>query len=155
MSHGQELNPQPSGLESDAPTTEPRLLMKKIKILLIIIRLRDWLCVVAVRHLLRDLEVRGSIPNRVKPKTLRLVLAADPPSVWHYGFSAKSGRPGVRILGMCVVMQALLTSQCGNTLSIVPSAVSDISSRLTGTLKISTTNQSASESVKIIVKKRC
>ncbi|GFR65512.1 kelch repeat and BTB domain-containing protein 12 [Elysia marginata] len=39
----------------------------------------------------------GSIPGRVKPRTLKLVLAADPPSVWHYGFSAKSGRPGVRI----------------------------------------------------------
>ncbi|GFS05254.1 hypothetical protein ElyMa_004676800 [Elysia marginata] len=32
-------------------------------------------------------------------------------------------------------MQALLTSQCGSTLSIVPSAVSDITSKLTGTFK--------------------
>ncbi|GFR65425.1 hypothetical protein ElyMa_000203400 [Elysia marginata] len=36
----------------------------------------------------------GSIPGRVKPKALKLILAADPPSVWHYGFSAESGRPG-------------------------------------------------------------
>ncbi|GFR82044.1 hypothetical protein ElyMa_002355900 [Elysia marginata] len=40
----------------------------------------------------------GSIPGRVKPRTLKLVLAADPPSVWHYGFSAKSSRHGVRIM---------------------------------------------------------
>ncbi|GFR84085.1 hypothetical protein ElyMa_004142100 [Elysia marginata] len=37
-------------------------------------------------------------PGRVKPRTLILVLAADPPSAWHNGFSAKSGRPGVRIM---------------------------------------------------------
>ncbi|GFS22211.1 hypothetical protein ElyMa_006944900 [Elysia marginata] len=43
-------------------------------------------------------EVRGSIPGRVKPRTLKLVLAADPPCVWYCGFSAKSGRPGVRIM---------------------------------------------------------
>ncbi|GFS25182.1 hypothetical protein ElyMa_005177200 [Elysia marginata] len=47
--------------------------------------------------------VVGSIPGRVKPRTLKLVLAADPPSVWHYGFSATSGRPGVRIMGLGVV----------------------------------------------------
>ncbi|GFR96147.1 collagen alpha-5(VI) chain [Elysia marginata] len=56
------------------------------------------LCGLAVRHSLRDREVRGSIPGRVKPRTLKLVLAADPPSVWHYGFSAKSDWPGVRII---------------------------------------------------------
>ncbi|GFR76677.1 histidine N-acetyltransferase-like [Elysia marginata] len=51
----------------------------------------------AVRHSLRDREVRDSIPGRVKPRTLKLVLAADPPSVWHHGFSVKPGWPGVRI----------------------------------------------------------
>ncbi|GFS18100.1 hypothetical protein ElyMa_001512700 [Elysia marginata] len=40
----------------------------------------------------------SSIPGRVKPRTLKLVLVADPPGVWHYGFSAKSGRPGVKIM---------------------------------------------------------
>ncbi|GFS17707.1 replicase polyprotein 1a [Elysia marginata] len=60
----------------------------------------------------------GSIPGRVKPRTLKLVLVADKPGVWHYGFSCKSGRPSARI--------TLRTSQCGSTLSIVPSAVSDI-----------------------------
>ncbi|GFR61546.1 hypothetical protein ElyMa_000106400 [Elysia marginata] len=40
----------------------------------------------------------GSIPGRVKPRTLKLVLAADPPSVWQYGFSAKFDRPGVKIM---------------------------------------------------------
>ncbi|GFR89580.1 hypothetical protein ElyMa_006128000 [Elysia marginata] len=40
----------------------------------------------------------GSIPGRVRQRTLKLVLAADPSSVWHYGFSAKSGPPGVRIM---------------------------------------------------------
>ncbi|GFS26323.1 hypothetical protein ElyMa_007050600 [Elysia marginata] len=57
----------------------------------------------AVRHSLRDREVRGSIPGRVKPRTLKLVLAADPPCIWHNGFSAKSGRPGVRIMSLGVV----------------------------------------------------
>ncbi|GFS22775.1 hypothetical protein ElyMa_006960200 [Elysia marginata] len=57
----------------------------------------DRLCL-AVRYSLRDREMRGSIPGRVKPRTLKLVLAADPPSVWHYGFSAMSGRAGVRIM---------------------------------------------------------
>ncbi|GFS13130.1 hypothetical protein ElyMa_001389100 [Elysia marginata] len=56
------------------------------------------LCGLAVRHSLRDREVRGSILGRVKPRTFNMVLAADPPSVWHYGRSAKSGRPGVRIM---------------------------------------------------------
>ncbi|GFR90893.1 hypothetical protein ElyMa_006161800 [Elysia marginata] len=42
-------------------------------------------------------------PGRVKPKNLKLVLAADSPSVWYYGFSAKSGRPRVRIIGLGVV----------------------------------------------------
>ncbi|GFR79331.1 hypothetical protein ElyMa_004017500 [Elysia marginata] len=64
---------------------------------------RHRLCGLAVRHSLRDLKVSGSIPGRVKPRTLKLVLAADPPSVWHYGFSAKSGRPGVRIMWLGVV----------------------------------------------------
>ncbi|GFS08068.1 hypothetical protein ElyMa_006584400 [Elysia marginata] len=49
--------------------------------------LRFRLCGLAVRNSLRDREVRGSIPGRVKPRTLKLVLAADPPSFWHYGFS--------------------------------------------------------------------
>ncbi|GFR80752.1 hypothetical protein ElyMa_000588300 [Elysia marginata] len=44
--------------------------------------------------------MRGSIPGRVK---LKLVLAADPPNVWHYRVSAKSGRPGVRIMCLDVV----------------------------------------------------
>ncbi|GFR82512.1 hypothetical protein ElyMa_000629100 [Elysia marginata] len=57
----------------------------------------------AVRHPLRDRKVRGSIPARVKPRTLKVVSAADPPSVWHYGFSAKSGRPGVRIMRLGMV----------------------------------------------------
>ncbi|GFS01512.1 filamin-A, partial [Elysia marginata] len=56
------------------------------------------LCGLAVRHSLRDREVRGSIPSRVKPRTLKLAVAADPPSFWHYKFIAKSGRPGVRIM---------------------------------------------------------
>ncbi|GFS11111.1 hypothetical protein ElyMa_001339100 [Elysia marginata] len=56
------------------------------------------LCGLAVRYCSRDREERGSIPGRVKPRTLNLVLAADPPSVWHYGFSVKSGRPGVTIM---------------------------------------------------------
>ncbi|GFR91399.1 hypothetical protein ElyMa_006174800 [Elysia marginata] len=58
----------------------------------------DRLCGPALRHSLRDRKVRGSMPGQVKPKTLKLVLAADPPSVWHYGFSAKCGLPGVRIM---------------------------------------------------------
>ncbi|GFR85306.1 hypothetical protein ElyMa_006024800 [Elysia marginata] len=37
-------------------------------------------------------------PRRVKLRTLKLVLAAGPPSVWHYGFSVKSGWPGVKII---------------------------------------------------------
>ncbi|GFR98966.1 hypothetical protein ElyMa_004515800 [Elysia marginata] len=45
------------------------------------------LCGLAVKHSLRDREVRGSISRRVKPGTLKLVSAAVPPSVWHYGFS--------------------------------------------------------------------
>ncbi|GFR92332.1 hypothetical protein ElyMa_000865600 [Elysia marginata] len=61
------------------------------------------LCGLAVRRSLRDREVCGSIPGRVIPRTLKSVLAADPPSVWHYGFSAKSGWPGVRIMGLGVV----------------------------------------------------
>ncbi|GFS14992.1 hypothetical protein ElyMa_003175600 [Elysia marginata] len=56
------------------------------------------LCGQEVRHSLRDGVVRGSIPGRVKPRTLKLVLAADPPSIWYHGFSAKSSRPGVRIM---------------------------------------------------------
>ncbi|GFR74468.1 hypothetical protein ElyMa_003893700 [Elysia marginata] len=61
-------------------------------------RSRDRLCGLAVRHSLRDREVPGSIPGRLEPRTLKLALAADPPSVWHYGFSVKSDRPGVRIM---------------------------------------------------------
>ncbi|GFR85329.1 hypothetical protein ElyMa_006025800 [Elysia marginata] len=40
----------------------------------------DRLCGLAVRHSLRDQEVRGLIPGRVKPRTIKLVLTADPPS---------------------------------------------------------------------------
>ncbi|GFR82536.1 hypothetical protein ElyMa_005954100 [Elysia marginata] len=47
-----------------------------------LLRVVDRLCSLAVRHSLRDREVRGSIPGRVKPRTLKLVLAADPPSVY-------------------------------------------------------------------------
>ncbi|GFS16274.1 hypothetical protein ElyMa_003209900 [Elysia marginata] len=58
----------------------------------------DRLCGLVVGHSLGDRVVRGSIPGRVKLRTLKLVLAGDPPIVWHYGFSAKSGRPRVRIM---------------------------------------------------------
>ncbi|GFS08689.1 hypothetical protein ElyMa_001281000 [Elysia marginata] len=68
----------------------------------------DRLCGLAVRHSLRDREVRDSIPGRVKLRTLILVLAADLPSVWHYGFSAKTGRPGVRIMRLGVVYASAL-----------------------------------------------
>ncbi|GFR82612.1 hypothetical protein ElyMa_000631100 [Elysia marginata] len=84
------------------------------------------LCGLAVKTLAQRSGGTGSIPGRVKPKTLKLVLVADPPGVWHYGFSVKSGPPGVRIMRLGVVYAALLTSQCGSMLSIVPSAVSDI-----------------------------
>ncbi|GFS25414.1 hypothetical protein ElyMa_005182700 [Elysia marginata] len=70
----------------------------------------DRLCGLAVRHSLRGREVRGSIPGRVKPRTLKLVLAADPPSVWRYGFSAKSGPSGVRIrLGVVLASAPYIT----------------------------------------------
>ncbi|GFS10398.1 hypothetical protein ElyMa_001322400 [Elysia marginata] len=59
---------------------------------------RDRLCDRAVRQSIRDQEERGSIPGRVIPRTLKVVLAADPPSVWHYGFRAKCCLPGVRIM---------------------------------------------------------
>ncbi|GFR64674.1 hypothetical protein ElyMa_005512600 [Elysia marginata] len=55
----------------------------------------DRLCGLAVRHSLRDREVRGSIAGRVTSRTLKLVSAAAPPSVWHYGFNVKSGWLGV------------------------------------------------------------
>ncbi|GFR98557.1 hypothetical protein ElyMa_004505000 [Elysia marginata] len=84
------------------------------------------LCGLAVKTLAQRSGGTGSIPGRVKPRTLKLVLVADPPGVWHYGFSAKSGRLGVRIMCLGVVYAALRTSQCGSTLSIVLSAVSDI-----------------------------
>ncbi|GFR95200.1 hypothetical protein ElyMa_000937900 [Elysia marginata] len=58
----------------------------------------NWLCGQAVRHSLRAREVRGLIHGRVKLRTLKLVLAAAPPSVRHYGFSVKSGPPGVKIM---------------------------------------------------------
>ncbi|GFS08610.1 hypothetical protein ElyMa_003018000 [Elysia marginata] len=61
-------------------------------------QVRDRLCCLAVKTLAQRSGGTGSIPGRVKPKTLKLVLVADPPGVWHYGFSAKSGRPGVRIM---------------------------------------------------------
>ncbi|GFS08345.1 hypothetical protein ElyMa_004754500 [Elysia marginata] len=56
------------------------------------------LCGLAIKTLAQGSGGTGSIPGRVKPKTLKLVLVADPPGVWHYGFSAESGRPGVRIM---------------------------------------------------------
>ncbi|GFS23356.1 hypothetical protein ElyMa_001637800 [Elysia marginata] len=84
------------------------------------------LCGLAVTTLAQISGGTGSFPGRVKPKTLKLVLVADAPGVWHYGFSAKSGRPGVKIMRLGVVYAALRTSQCGSTLSIVPRAVSDI-----------------------------
>ncbi|GFS19046.1 hypothetical protein ElyMa_001536900 [Elysia marginata] len=86
--HDRETNPRPPDLEPDALTTphdeahsggNPRWLM-------------------AVKTLAQRSEDTGLIPGRVKPRTLKLVLVADPPGVWHYGFSAKSGRPGVRIM---------------------------------------------------------
>ncbi|GFR60456.1 hypothetical protein ElyMa_005408300 [Elysia marginata] len=81
----------------------------------------------------RDREVRGSIPDRVKPRTLKLVLlAADPPSVWHNRFS-------VSLVGL----QALLTSQCASKLSIVHSVVSNTTSKLTETLKFKTIRDGA------------
>ncbi|GFS21009.1 hypothetical protein ElyMa_003327700 [Elysia marginata] len=57
----------------------------------------------AVRHSLRDREVRGSIPGRFKPRTSKLVLATDPSSVWLDGFSVKFGRPGVRLMRLEVL----------------------------------------------------
>ncbi|GFR57493.1 hypothetical protein ElyMa_003458300 [Elysia marginata] len=56
------------------------------------------LCDLAVKTLAQRSGGTGSNPGRVKPRTLKLVLEADPPGVWRYGFSAKSGRPGVRIM---------------------------------------------------------
>ncbi|GFS21127.1 hypothetical protein ElyMa_005074400 [Elysia marginata] len=102
---------------------------------------RHRLCGLAVKTLAQRSGGSGSIPGRVKPRTLKLALAADPPCVWHYGFSAKSGRPGVSIMCLGVVYAALRTSQCGNTFSIVPSAVSDITLKLKRDVKIRTTNQ--------------
>ncbi|GFR82222.1 hypothetical protein ElyMa_005944300 [Elysia marginata] len=58
----------------------------------------DRLCGLAVKTLAQRSAGTGSIPGRVNPWTLKLLLIADPPGVWHYGFSAKSGRPGVRIM---------------------------------------------------------
>ncbi|GFR97157.1 hypothetical protein ElyMa_004470400 [Elysia marginata] len=59
--------------------------------------------VAKVRHLLRDREVRGSIPDPSQTKDFKMLSAADPPSVWHWGFSPKSGRPSVRIMWLGVV----------------------------------------------------
>ncbi|GFR62798.1 Kunitz-type serine protease inhibitor [Elysia marginata] len=53
------------------------------------------LCGLAVKTLAQRSGGTGSIHGRVKPRTLKLVLVADPSGVWHYGFSAKSGRLGV------------------------------------------------------------
>ncbi|GFS21622.1 hypothetical protein ElyMa_006929200 [Elysia marginata] len=55
-------------------------------------------CGLAVKTLAQRSGGTGSFPGRVKTRTLKLVLVADPPGFWHYGFSAKSGRPGVRIM---------------------------------------------------------
>ncbi|GFR77593.1 hypothetical protein ElyMa_003973100 [Elysia marginata] len=45
------------------------------------------LCGLVVRHSHQRSGDEGSILGRVKPRALKLVLAADPPSVWHYGFN--------------------------------------------------------------------
>ncbi|GFR85193.1 hypothetical protein ElyMa_004167600 [Elysia marginata] len=37
-------------------------------------------------------------PSHTKDLKIGTVLVADPPGVWHYGFSAKSSRPGVRLM---------------------------------------------------------
>ncbi|GFR61792.1 hypothetical protein ElyMa_001855600 [Elysia marginata] len=37
-------------------------------------------------------------PSQTKDFRIGILLVADPSSVWHYGFGAKSGRPGVRIM---------------------------------------------------------
>ncbi|GFR67582.1 tumor necrosis factor ligand superfamily member 10 [Elysia marginata] len=58
----------------------------------------DRLCSLAVKTLAQRSGGTGSIPGLVKPRTLKLILVADPPGVWHYGFSAKSGRLSVRIM---------------------------------------------------------
>ncbi|GFS24004.1 hypothetical protein ElyMa_005147000 [Elysia marginata] len=58
----------------------------------------DRLCGLAIKTLTQRSGGTSSIPVRVKPRSLKFGLAADPPSVWHCGFSAKSGRPGVRIM---------------------------------------------------------
>ncbi|GFS21594.1 hypothetical protein ElyMa_005087200 [Elysia marginata] len=72
---------------------------------------RDRLCGLAVRHSLRDREVRSSIPGRVKPRCSKLVLAADSPGVWHYGFSAtaKTGRSGIMWLGVLYARAPYIT----------------------------------------------
>ncbi|GFR84061.1 hypothetical protein ElyMa_004141400 [Elysia marginata] len=96
--HGRESNPRLPDRESDALTTLPRF-QTHLSQALDTFSAHHRLCGLGVRHSLGvgDREVRGSILlDRVKPRTLKLVLAADPPSVWHYGFSVKSGRPGVR-----------------------------------------------------------
>ncbi|GFS09185.1 hypothetical protein ElyMa_004776400 [Elysia marginata] len=56
------------------------------------------LCGLAVKTLAERQGETSSIPGRVKPRTLKFVLVADPPGAWHYGFSAKSGRHSVRIM---------------------------------------------------------
>ncbi|GFS00001.1 hypothetical protein ElyMa_006387600 [Elysia marginata] len=58
----------------------------------------DRLYGLAVKTLAQRSGGTGSTPGRVTPRTLKLVLVADPPGVWHYGFGAKSCRPGVRIM---------------------------------------------------------
>ncbi|GFR66677.1 mitogen-activated protein kinase kinase kinase kinase [Elysia marginata] len=40
----------------------------------------------------------GFDPRPSQTKDSKLVLVADPPGVWHYGFSAKSGRPSIMIM---------------------------------------------------------
>ncbi|GFR59196.1 hypothetical protein ElyMa_000050100 [Elysia marginata] len=42
----------------------------------------------------------GSIPCRVEPRTKKLVLAADPPDVWHYVWSARC-QDNVTGCGVC------------------------------------------------------
>ncbi|GFR95798.1 hypothetical protein ElyMa_000952800 [Elysia marginata] len=71
----------------------------------------------------------GSIPDRVKPRTLKLVLAADPPNVWLYGLSAKSGRPRCQdnVTG-CGVCKRFIHHSVAARFQFVPSAVSDITS---------------------------
>ncbi|GFS13221.1 hypothetical protein ElyMa_004878300 [Elysia marginata] len=92
-----------------------------------------------------------SFPGRVKPRSLKLVLAADPPSVWHYGFSVKYGRLGVRIMWLSVVYASAPYITVWQHAFNCPKRCSDITSKLTGTLKFKqTTNQAPFDKKKLI-----